>query len=129
MISLFKIISELKINKPVDKKALFEELKNNHINLLYYMTKSVSLENLANYDGAGDTLEGFLESEFGYGEIIPYLVKLIEKYYSAFRYGEVMVFYNPANHGKDLKQDISMYKTLEVIEDDRELFVILHNFK
>lgn len=124
-------INELEIKNPtVNKKALFEELKNNHIYLLYYMTKSASLGNLANYDGAGDTLEGFLESEFGYGEeIIPHLVDLIKKYFRVFKYGEIMMFCNSINNGKELKQDISPYSTLEIIEDDREIYVILHNFK
>ena len=130
MISLLKIINELEIKNPtVNKKALFEELKNNHIYLLYNLTTSTSLENFYTDDGY-DSLEEYLTDDYGYGEEnISYLIKLIEKYYSAFKYGEVMVFRNPTNHGKELKQDISLYNTLEVIEDDEELYVILHNFK
>lgn len=123
-------INELEIKNPtVNKKTLFEELKNNHIHLLYDVTTSTSLKNLY-MDEGWPTLESYLEENYGYDEeMVSYLVELIKKYYSAFKYGEVMMLSNPTNHGKELKQDISMYKTLELFEDDGGMYLILHNFK
>lgn len=107
MIKLNKLLTEIKVNKPVnitDKKALlnwwFDE---GNIYLLSYMTHASSVEELISNEGY-DNLQNYLEDYFDFeGDKVSLYETYINNYYRMFKPKEIYVAAFGDDYGTDIK--------------------------
>lgn len=118
--SIDGLLSEIKVNKPINKKQLLDRLINEQTYLLSILTNSSTFDGFLN-DRGFNTISEFLEEE-DYDEIYS---ELIISYYKIFKPGEVICTYFSGDEREDFKLD-SSYKNL-IIQPGDDNYVILHN--
>lgn len=82
-------IYEIKVNKPISKRELFDYFNNNHLYLLSNLTQYTDQKHLLSQTRY-DSLDTFLKDDFGYEDDIPELKGAINNYYGLFKYNEIL---------------------------------------
>jgi len=117
-------INEIKVNKPVSKKELYDFFENNHFHLLISLSQSYTLEKLIE---GYDNIEEYLRIEWGYEQdIIPSLINNIQNYYKIFAPNEIDARYL-SEHDDFNDSNNNKYKNISIGNGDGDWFVFRHN--
>lgn len=118
------LLTEIKIDRGLTKKQIFDFLKDGHIYLFAQLANAESVEELLENWGF-NTLEEFLDDEFGYyEESIPAVAKYIKAYYKAFKPGDIIV--EIFEDGVEI-HPTKQYNTILCIYGGGTTYLICHN--
>lgn len=121
--------SEIKINKPINKKQLFDLLYNDHIHLLMTLGFYKTLQEFMNDEGITNKehISEYLEDMYGYeNDISEQIMEYVSSY---FQHLSSIVSTNWGSSDEDLTfTDNNNFKTLIVgATNDGDPYIIRHN--